>query len=140
VRGAPAPSILSAPSAVWRLVAIVLLLAVQVASPSEARAASPARREILSEDLDKLCRGEGASREQALIDQRQDACLGYIKGVADVLQSSGAVGTCAINQAIGEVFAALSDGRAGYDLEDRGSASRLVARLFIASCRGGMRP
>jgi hypothetical protein len=116
------------------------LLAIQLVSFAEARAAKHVRQELLTQDLTKLCQGEGASREQALVDQRQDACLGYIKGVADVLQSSGAVGTCAVSPAIGEVFAALSRGEAGYDLEDHDRSSRMVARLLISSCRRSARP
>lgn len=120
--------------------AIALLLAIQVVSLAEARAADRVRQELLNHDLTKLCRGEGPSMEQALVDQRQEACLGYIKGVADVLQGSGAVGTCAVSSAIGAVFAALSRGEAGYELEDHGRPSRMVARLFIASCRRDSRP
>jgi hypothetical protein len=132
----------------WRLAAalsralsaFVLLAIAWVSVPASADTIETRPNRVTVQRLLDLCRGTPPVGGGPLSEANEAGCVGYARGVADVLKDTGAISACPIASAVEDVVGKISNRKVRYANAENGMASELVSLMLVKSCSEKTRP
>lgn len=122
------------------LFAFVYLAVVWMSAPARADTIQTPPNRASVQHLLNLCRGTPPWSGGSWSEANWAGCVGYARGVADVLKDTGALGGCPIASAVDEVVEKISNRKVRYANAETSMASELVSLMLVKSCSEKAKP